>query len=142
MRRSVKMFTACALLFSGAAQASQELFPVPEVPYIGGETVVLGPQTYVDASVYHGELFPHVKYKDLKEMAPCAVPKIITVKDPCACDDGCCAPQCVCIQICVPQCGCEEVTCKRHGDRIRYDYGKYAVDVRIKKGHIEVDYQD
>ena len=81
------------------------------------------------------------KYKDLDEMAPCASPKIIAVKDPCACHDSCCAPPCVYIKICVP-CGCEVVTCSKNGDRIRYDYGKYAVDVRVKKGYIEVDYQD
>ena len=142
MKRIVKLFTACVLLLSGGAQAGQELFPVPEIPFMGGETVVLGPETYVDPVAYGGVLYSRVKYKDLREMAPCAVPKIITVKDPCACDDGCCPPQCVCIEICVPACGCEEVTCRRHGDRIRYDYGKYAVDVRIKRDHIEVDYQD
>ncbi len=86
-------------------------------------------------------LFCNVKYKDLDEMAPCASPKIIAVKDPCACYDGCCAPPCVYIKICVP-CGCEVVTCSKNGDRIRYDYGKYAVDIRVKKGYIEVDYQD
>ena len=37
---------------------------------------------------------------------------------------------------------CELISCRRNGDRIRYDYGKYAVDVRIKRDHIEVDYQD
>ncbi|MEY3175393.1 MAG: hypothetical protein RLZZ436_3307 [Planctomycetota bacterium] len=89
------------------------------------------------------KLYCNVKYKDLNEMAPCAVPKIIQVKDPCACDSCCCCePACVYISICVPECGCEVVTCSKNGDRIRYDYGKYAVDVRVKKGHIEVDYQD
>jgi hypothetical protein len=89
------------------------------------------------------ELYCNVKYKDLNEMAPCATPLIIEVKDPCACHDvcGCCAPPCVHIKICVP-CGCPVITCSKNGDRIRYDYGKYAVDVRVKKGYIEVDYQD
>ncbi len=90
------------------------------------------------------ELFHCVKYKDLDEMAPCAVPKIIQVKDPCACDDpcNCCGPKCVYIKICVPPCGCERVRVRHGGDRVRYDYGEYAVDVRVKKGYIEVDYQD
>lgn len=94
------------------------------------------------------ELYCNVKYKDLHEMAPCAEPLIIEVKDPCACKDacGCCAPPCVHIKICVPACGCgcdcPVITCSKNGDRIRYDYGKYAVDIRVKKDHIEVDYQD
>jgi hypothetical protein len=88
-------------------------------------------------------LYCNVKYKDLNEMAPCATPLIIEVKDPCACHDacGCCTPPCVHVKICVP-CGCPVITCSKNGDRIRYDYGKYAVDVRVKKGFIEVDYQD
>ena len=142
MKRIVKMLSVCAFLLSGTTLTGQELFPVPEIPFIGGETVVLGPTNYMDAPMQGIPLFTRVKYKDLREMAPCAVPKIIVVKDPCACDDGCYAPKCVCIEICVPPCGCEEVKCKRNGNRMRYDYGKYAVDVRIKKGYIEVDYQD
>jgi hypothetical protein len=98
----------------------------------------LAPQPGTSSAI---ALFCNVKYKDLDEMAPCAAPKIIAVKDPCACYDGCCAPPCVYIKICVP-CGCEVVTCSKNGDRIRYDYGKYAVDIRVKKGYIEVDYQD
>ena len=104
-------------------------------------------------------LFEHVKYVDLHEMAPCAEPKIIEVNDPCACECTCeccdpckkCCGECgkcceqkkVHIQICIPKCFCEEeVVCRRDGDRVRYSYGKYAVDVRVRKGYIVVDYQD
>lgn len=90
------------------------------------------------------ELFACVKYKDLHEIAPCAVPKIISVKDPCACEDtcDCCDPKCVYISICVPPCECECVKVRKDGDRVKYDYGEYEVDVRVKEGYIEVDYQD
>ncbi len=99
------------------------------------------------------QLFNCVKYKDLDEMAPCAEIKIIKVLDPCprpkCCDPCNCCPQpprCVYIKICVPkQCCCTRgprIKCNRSGTRTRYDYGKYAVDVRVKKGYIEVDYQD
>ena len=105
------------------------------------------------------KLFQCVKYKDQDEIAPCAVPKIIQVKGPCACEDSCdcckpsdcckpcdcckcCEPKCVSIKICVPPCGCEEVTVSKNGTQVRYDYGEYAVDVRVKDDHIEVDYQD
>ena len=90
-------------------------------------------------------LFHAVRYKDLDEMAPCAVPMIIQVPDPCACHDpcNCCAPQCVSIQICVPPCGCApRIKSNRRGDRIEYCFGEYSVDVRVKRGYIEVDYQD
>lgn len=124
-----------------------DLTPVPAMPGtpygqpIGmGGYVDSGP-VYVDAAPE--PLYTNVKYVDLREKHPCAVTKIISVKDPCACHSLCgsCGPKCVYIAICVPPCGCEDVICRRDGDRIRYDYGKYAVDVRIKKDHIVVDYQ-
>ena len=99
------------------------------------------------------ELFPCVVYKDCQNIAPCAVPKIVQVKDPCqpcCCDPCCCCPvKCVSVKICVPPpdpcacCPCEpKVTCRKGGEKLRLDYGKYAIDVRVKKGFIEVDYDD
>ncbi len=145
MKSIAKLCSMCLMLLAGVAQA-QELTPIPDmqipaVPYGYADVEVGGAVMFVDPVAYRGTLFPHVKYTDLDEMSPCAAPKIIVVKNPCA-DDGCCEPQTVCIEICVPTCGCEEVTCRRFGNRIRYDYGKYAVDVRIKRGYIQVDYQD
>ena len=145
MKNLAKLCSVCVGLLAGVVQA-QELLPIPDmqipaVPY-GNSGVESGEQViFVDPVVYTGTLFTRVKYTDVHEMSPCAAPKIITVKNPCA-DDSCCEPQTVCIEICVPTCGCEEVTCRRFGNRIRYDYGKYAVDVRIKHGYIQVDYQD
>jgi hypothetical protein len=137
MKRFLSVLALCAAVMTGAVEARhQEITPVPEVPM----SVESAP--YVDAASAGVPLFTRVRYKDLDEMACCTEPKIISVKDPCACDDGCCPPPCVYIQICVPTCGCELVSCRRNGDRIRYDYGKYAVDVRVKRGFIEVDYQD
>jgi hypothetical protein len=89
-------------------------------------------------------LYHCVKYKDLDNIHPCAVPKIVMIKDPCACSDpcSCCQPKCVAVRICVPPCGCETVKCSRDGDKVKYDYGDYAVELRVKKGYIEVDYDD
>ena len=131
MKNLAKLVAMFSLLIVGMVQA-QEAAPMP-VPEHGH---------FVEAAPI--ALYTNVKYKDCDEMSPCAQPKIIAVKDPCACYDpcSCCGPKCVYIQICVPTCGCELISCKRNGDRIRYDYGKYAVDVRIKRDHIEVDYQD
>ena len=88
-----------------------------------------------------------MKYVDLKEMAPCAKPMIVEVRDPCWKPDPCnpcCKPKCVAVQICVPECSCcpPTVKCSKDGKNVRYDFGKYAVDIRTKKGYIEVDYQD
>jgi hypothetical protein len=128
MKRLSLLASLCLSLFAATVVVAQDAAPAPA-------------PTPEAAAV---ELYCNVKYKDLHEMACCAVEKIIEVKDPCACHDAChcCKPACVFIKICVPSCGCEVVTCSKNGDRIRYDYGKYAVDVRVKKGFIEVDYQD
>jgi hypothetical protein len=93
-------------------------------------------------------LYPNVRYKDECNIAPCAVPQIVMVKDPCppSCDpcNPCATPpvQCVAVQICVPPCTpCPpKVTCKRGGEYVKYDFGKYRVEIRSKKGCVTVDY--
>ncbi len=140
MAAGPRAFTFTPAFFLGQAPPA----PAPEgvAPVAAPDPVSGGAQA----------LFNCVKYVDKDEMAPCAVPKIIKVLDPCpqpkCCDPcACCKPappKCVNITICVPKCACAcpKVTCSRNGKRVRYDYGKYAVDVRVKKGYIEVDYQD
>lgn len=103
--------------------------------------IVSGP-IYVDQAPI--PLFTKVKYVDLREKHPAAVTKIVAVNNPCKgprfCDT--CADDCVYIEICVPPCPCnEDVKCRRGGDRVRYDYGKYKVDIRVRRGYIVVDYQ-
>ena len=75
--------------------------------------------------------------------------RIVMVKDPCPapCDpcNRCAtpAPKCVAVQICVPPCSTcpPKVTCKRCGEYVRYDFGKYAVDIYSNRnGTILVDY--
>jgi hypothetical protein len=138
-----KRTLAAALILSvpvSVDAAQHPLTPVPDAVY-STEPVYSAeqPHIYEVHSPPAIPLFHRVKYKDLDEMSPCAKPKLIVVRNPC--EDACDAP-CVAIEICVPTCGCELITVRRNGNRIRYDYGKYAVDVRIKRDHIEVDYQD
>jgi hypothetical protein len=89
-------------------------------------------------------LFTKVKVRDPRRIACNSVPMVVTVKDPCACKDVCntCGPKCVNVLVCVP--GCTEcppkVTCKRDGAFVRYDFGKYRVEVRSRKGFVEIDY--
>jgi hypothetical protein len=44
--------------------------------------------------------------------------------------------------ICVPPCGCPKITCKKGGAYVKYDYGKYRIEITSKKGVVKVDYDD
>lgn len=115
-----------------------QLSPNPEIQYsgpVGQLPVVTAPAP---------ELFQCVRYRDQRNIAPCAVPVIVQVPDPCAPRDrcGCTVRPCVNVQICVPASGCPTVCVTRNGNKTRYDYGKYAVDVISLNGRIIVDYDD
>lgn len=89
-------------------------------------------------------LYHCVRYDDRDNIHPCAVPMIVSVPDPCACSNpcSCCTPSCVQVQICVPPCGCPEIKRSRHGNKVKYDYGKYEVEIKSKDGVVYVDYDD
>lgn len=90
-------------------------------------------------------LYPCVRYKHTGDIAPCAVTKIVKIKDPCAPKPcGCCAPppRCVYVAICVPPCGCAKVRSHHNGSRVTYDYGKYEVKITSKHGVVTVSYDD
>ena len=114
------------------------LSPTPEIQYSGpaGQMPVV---TMVDPT-----LFACVKYRDTRNIAPCAVPIIVQVPDPCTPRDrcGCTVRPCVNVEICVPTCGCPKVCVTRHGNKTRYDYGKYAIDIVSVNGKVVVDYDD
>jgi hypothetical protein len=91
------------------------------------------------------ELYPHVRYKDLHNIHPRAVKKIVAVKDPRFNDKICgrCAPPCVYIMICVPPSGHFKFEVKRKDySKVEYDYGDYEVEISSKKGIVTVDYDD
>jgi hypothetical protein len=119
--------------------------PVPDAAASGSMPAV-GAQPVPVASGPVVPLYANVRYKRERKIAPCAVPQIVMVKDPCAkCDpcNPCAAPQCVAVQICVPPCTpCPpKVVCRRGGEYVAYDFGKYRVEIRTKKnGCITVDY--
>lgn len=167
MKRSLAMIVAAALVaVTSTAQAADwlrlqapgqlhvaQVQPVPEPMYVGPGS---GPGTVVPGEPIPGQPYPggviesypaggaplytNVRYKDLRNIHPCAVPKVVMVPDPCA--DPCCGAACVPVQICVPPCGCERVKVSKGGNKIKYDYGKYQVEIRVKRNHIEVDYDD
>lgn len=71
---------------------------------------------------------------------------IVSIVDPCwkPSKCGCCrpAPRCVQVKICVPPCGCPCVKVSKDGRRVKYDYGKYSVELKSKNGKVTVDYDD
>jgi hypothetical protein len=88
---------------------------------------------------------PRVKIEDPDHIAPGAVQRTVMVPDPCAprghCDD-CYGPSLVPITVCVPPCPLEDYECRKDGCYQELDYGKYRVEIRVKKDYIEVDYDD
>jgi hypothetical protein len=81
---------------------------------------------------------PRVKVEDRDNIHPCAVERVVLVPDPCGGCDACLVP----ITICVPPCACEDHCCKKDGRHQKFDYGKYEVEICVKDGYVEVDYDD
>jgi hypothetical protein len=123
------VLVSCVLLALSTSAGAKQMPPAP----IPDSTVTVMPAT---AEV---TLFDCVKYKDERKIHPCAVPMIVSVPDPCAgpCD---CGPKCVYVKICVPPCECPEVKCRKNGDKLIYDFGKYEVEITSRKGTVVVDY--
>jgi hypothetical protein len=150
--RSILLTSGTALMAPGAYDApppapgiegmvppgptSPSLQPVPDMgpAAAGGPPIVLAPGA---------TLYPRVKYHDKRHIAPCAVPMVVAVRDPCAKRDPCAAcgpPRCVLVEICVPPCGTPKICTKHDGAKVRYDYGRYAVNITSRHGIIVVDY--
>lgn len=126
------MSLACAILLASAAAHGQGMPPAP-APIPEGAIV----HAATPVSLYH-----NVRYKDLRNIHPCAVEKIVAVPDPCPNPCNACAPSCVYVRICVPPCDCYETKCSKHGNKIKYDFGKYEVEITSGRGVVTVDYDD
>jgi hypothetical protein len=115
--------------------------PVPgylpgQIPMTSG-AIITQPCIVCDAAM--GPMFPlypKVRVIQPRNIAPCAVPKIVAVPDPC---QPC---GCVFISICVPAGACENVYTQPHAERVVFDYGKYAVKVTNRRGTLVVNYDD
>ena len=106
--------------------------PVPDPAYSSSTVYPISSQPL--------ELFPDVRYRATRNIAPCAVPTIVQVPDPCN-RDRCCKT-CVNVQICVPPCEPCDIKVTRDGNRVRYCYGKYSVSIRTAGNHVVVHYED
>ena len=115
-----------------------DVYPVPEGPgYVLAGPIIEGPLADPGAM----GLFPCVEYEDLDHIHPCAVTRIIAVKDPrpkCDCDPS----GCVYIAVCVPKNICPKIKVDDDGEEMKLDFGDYQVEIESKKGKVYVDYDD
>lgn len=119
--------------------------PAPSPNTINPEPNAVPPQSGPPRSNPPVELYRRVRYKDLDEKHPKAITTIVRVPDPATgWKRNAFAPlPMVHVAICVPpNCGPPKVKYKSFFREYEFDYGKYAVDVRLRDGGIEVDYQD
>ena len=114
--------------YSSPAQPSLNQYPSGPVEY--GYT--LAPPSAV--------VYQNVKYRGTRNISPCAVPTLVQVPDPC--NKNACCKACVNVEICVPPCDPRKVKVTHDGNKVRYDYGKYAVSVRSIGNHVVVHYED
>lgn len=134
--RSLRSLLPSALT-PGVLGQPTPIAPTTETPAPAPSTVVS--ETYVPVA-QPAELFSDVRYHGRCNIAPCAVPTIIQVADPCS-RHSCCKTY-VNVEVCAPPCppSCVKVT--RDGHKVRYDFGEYAVVARTVGNHIVVRYID
>ncbi|MBW3541724.1 MAG: hypothetical protein KY476_15760 [Planctomycetes bacterium] len=122
--------------------------PPPTAPTEGYPSIPLGEHPVEREALSGIGLYPHVKVEDRDNIHPCAVKKIVCVKDPRDCDKcrdrcHCGPPRFVYVEICVPPCKCEKIDVKRKdGSKIEFDYGDYEVELTSKDGVVFIDYDD
>lgn len=130
-----QMTWACgAVLALATVVGAAQMPPAPTpIPIPEGMVVAMGTPV---------ELYHNVRYKDLRNIHPCAVEKIVAVPNPCPDPCNACCQSCVFVKICVPTCDCYETKCSKHGSKIKYDFGKYEVEITSARGVVVVDYDD
>jgi hypothetical protein len=111
------------------APGQQVLTPIPA-------QVVPGTVVCNSCDGGHIELYKKVRVVHTRNIAPCAVSKIVSVPDPC---NPC---KCVFIEICVPPGKCENIEVEPRKNRVVFDYGRYSVQVTERRGTLWVNYQD
>lgn len=143
MKKWAVLLVCSLATVAGAAERSSGVAPVLGQPVLGQvppspvpDTSYAAPSTAPVVVATPVALYCNVRYKDQRNIAPCAVPTIVQVPDPC---DPCC---CVSVQICVPPCECPCVKVSKCGRKVSYDYGKYQVEITSARGRVTVDYDD
>ena len=140
MKKMLSLLAAGVVAGAAAVSGAQPPAPMPD-PVASAPTAAA--PVMASAPV---DLYKCVKYRHVDDMACCAKPMIVEVRDPCWRPDPCnpcCKPASVKVQICVPdQCCPPTIKCSKDGKHVHYDFGKYDVCIRTRTDHVEVSYQD
>ena len=85
-----------------------------------------------------------IRIEDPENIAPCAVPTQITVCDPYTCKEVtltvCMPPQAV--KSCCRPAKIVRAEISRRGRKVKYDHGKYEVEIHFSRHGIVIDYDD
>lgn len=81
-----------------------------------------------------------VRVEDECNIAPNAVPVVVAVRDPNACEHD--VNSIVFVQVCVPPCPPRSIRISPCRTRVTMCYGQYEVDIKSKNGMIVVDYDN
>lgn len=90
-------------------------------------------------------VYPNVRVKDGRNIAPGAAPMLVAVKDPQACkhDCDCCRDRMVFVEVWAPPYGTPRRKVSDGGREVELDYGEYEVEIESKhRGYVEIDYDD
>lgn len=116
------------------SQVTPTPLPESDQAYVPGSSMVVMPSPSAVTPTF--AVYSNVKYKDQRNIHPCAVSKIVQIADPC---NPCCL---VNVEVCVPPCACECVKVSKCGTKVKLDYGKYEVELTSRRGYVVVDYDD
>jgi len=90
-------------------------------------------------------VYPNVRVKDSRNIAPGAAPMLVAVKDPQACKHNCdcCRDRMVFVEVWAPPYGTPRRKVRDGGREVELDYGEYEVEIESKhRGYVEIDYDD
>jgi hypothetical protein len=135
--------TSIAPRVTAAQPPLQPVDPTPVQPLPAYDGSLPGSNPVPVAAAAAIPLYENVCYRKERNIAPCAVPMIVPIADPCHCPkDKCCLANCVYVQICVPgSSACPpRVICRRNGHYVKYDFGRYEVEICSRNGKVTVDY--
>ncbi|MCR9202555.1 MAG: hypothetical protein NXI04_28270 [Planctomycetaceae bacterium] len=92
----------------------------------------------------HVPLETHVRYEDLCDIAPGAIPTVIAVRDPHLgrFRSRGCIERMVYVQVMAPPCPLQRCRVSPCKTRIRLDYGKYEICITSRDGCVVVSYND
>lgn len=141
----MKFLCAVAILVSSTSAMANGPLLLPSPGMASAPVAMYAPEVqpvpdsemFSPPPVHTLKMHHNVKYVQTRKAHPCAEPLVVAVPDPC----DPCGQACVGVQICVPPCDCPVIKVRRNGNKVKYDYGKYAVNITVRRsGLIVVNY--